>query len=114
MVTGTVIFKEDNSTAPGVNVVEKGTKNGTQTKSDGTFELTVNDPKAVLVFSFIGVRTQELELNGKKEVFVKLKLDCNKDFLTHITLLYMQTVVSFTIRLVDNLKFHHPIHSLAS
>ena len=88
MVTGTVIFKEDNSTAPGVNVVEKGTKNGTQTKSDGTFELTVNDPKAVLVFSFIGVRTQELELNGKKEVFVKLKLDCNKDFFDayHITL----------------------------
>ena len=87
-MTGTVIFKEDNSTAPGINVVEKGTKNGTQTKGDGTFELTVNDPNAVLVFSFIGVRTQELELNGKKEVFVKLKLDCNKDFFDadHITL----------------------------
>jgi CarboxypepD_reg-like domain len=87
-VTGTVIFKEDNSTSPGVNVVEKGTKNGTQTKGDGTFELTVNDPNAVLVFSFIGVRSQELELNGKKEVFVKLRLDCNKDFFDayHITL----------------------------
>ncbi len=68
------------STAPGINVVEKGTKNVTQTDSDGTFKLTVNDPYAILVFSFIGVVTQEFELRGKTEIFVKLKLDCNKDF----------------------------------
>ena len=87
-VTGTVIFKLDKSTAPGINVVEKGTKNGTQTDSDGTFKLNVSDPNAILVFSFIGVITQEFELNGKTEIFVKLKLDCNKDFFDayHISL----------------------------
>ena len=79
-ITGTVIFKEDKSTAPGINIVEKGTKNGTVTDKDGAFKLTVDDPNAILVFSFIGVRTQEFELNGKREIFVKLKLDCNKDF----------------------------------
>jgi len=79
-INGNVIFKEDRSTAPGINVVEKGTKNGTQTDSDGTFKLTVNDPNAILVFSFIGVVPQEFELHGKTEIFVKLKLDCNKDF----------------------------------
>ncbi len=79
-ITGTVIFKEDKSTAPGVNVVEKGTENGTVTDRDGTFKLTVDNLNAILVFSFIGVRTQEFELNGKREIIVKLKLDCNKDF----------------------------------
>lgn len=79
-ITGTVIFKEDKSTAPGINVVEKGTENGTVTDKDGTFKLTVDNPNATLVFSFIGVRTQEFELKGKREIFVTLKLDCNKDF----------------------------------
>lgn len=79
-ITGTVIFKQDKSTAPGINIVEKGTKNGTLTDQEGIFKLTVNDPNAILVFSFVGVRTQEYELNGKKEIFVKLELDCNKDF----------------------------------
>jgi hypothetical protein len=79
-VTGKVIFKEDNSEAPGVNVVEKETKNGTQTGSDGTFKLEVTDLNAVLVFSFIGVRTQEVNVNGKTQLLVKLKLDCTKDF----------------------------------
>lgn len=79
-VTGKVIFKEENSAAPGVYVVEKGTRNGTQTALDGTFKLDVVDLNAVLVFSFIGVRTQEVQLNGKTEILVRLKLDCNKDF----------------------------------
>jgi len=79
-ITGTVIFKEDKSTSPGINVVEKGTKNGTVTDKDGAFKLTVDDPNTILVFSFIGVRTKEFELKGKREILVKLRLDCNKDF----------------------------------
>lgn len=87
-IAGTVIFKDDKAAAPGVNVVEKGTENGTVTDKDGTFKLTVDDPNATLVFSFIGVRTQEFELKGKTEIFITLKLDCNKDFFDayHITL----------------------------
>ncbi|MBX2895973.1 MAG: carboxypeptidase-like regulatory domain-containing protein [Cyclobacteriaceae bacterium] len=79
-VTGTVIFNDDKSAAPGINVVEKGTMNGTQTQQDGRFKLTVSDANAVLVFTFIGVMTQEIKLNGRSEILVKLKLDCNKDF----------------------------------
>jgi hypothetical protein len=69
-VTGTVFFKDDNSAAPGVNVIEKGTENGTTTKTDGTFSITVNDLNATLVFAFI----------GRNEIIVKLKVDCSKDF----------------------------------
>lgn len=79
-ISGTVIFKADKSTAPGINVIEKGTKNGILTDLNGEFKLTVNDPNAILVFSFVGVRTQKVELNGKSEMLVKLKLDCHKDF----------------------------------
>lgn len=79
-ITGKVIFKQDNSTSPGIEVVEKGTKNGTITDSNGNFSITVSDPNATLIFSFIGVITQEFQLKGKEEIFVKLKFDCNKDF----------------------------------
>ena len=81
-------FEDDNSTSPGIVVVEKGTENGTTTDINGKFSITVSDPNATLVFSFIGVITQEFQLKGKNETFVKLKLDCNKDFFDayHITL----------------------------
>ena len=79
-VTGTVVSKDDNSAIPQANVVEKGTQNGTATNSDGTFSLNVKNPNAILVFSFIGFVAQEYSLNGKQQVFIKLKSDCNKDF----------------------------------
>jgi hypothetical protein len=87
-ITGTVIFKDDNSTSPGIEVIEKGTKNGTTTDINGKFSINVSDPNATLVFSFIGVITQEFQLKGKNDILVKLKLDCHKDFFDayHITL----------------------------
>src|SRR5688500_15283114 len=47
---------------PGVNVVEKGTTNGTSTDSNGGFTLQVADENSVLVFSFIGYRSQEIKV----------------------------------------------------
>lgn len=87
-ITGTVIFKDDNSTSPGIEVIEKGTKNGTTTDINGKFSINVSDLNATLVFSFIGVITQEFQLKGKNDILVKLKLDCHKDFFDayHITL----------------------------
>jgi hypothetical protein len=79
-VIGTVITSDDKSALPGVNVVEKGTENGTTTNADGKFSITVTDPNASLVFSFIGFQTQEFQLKGQTEIKVTLKLDCNKDF----------------------------------
>jgi hypothetical protein len=79
-VNGTVISSEDKSALPGVNVVEKGTGNGTNTNADGKFSITVTDPNATLVFSFIGFQTQEFQLKGQTEIKLTLKLDCIKDF----------------------------------
>lgn len=44
----------------GVNVLEKGTTNGTITDFDGKFTLNLSSPDAVLVFSYIGYVTQEI------------------------------------------------------
>lgn len=79
-ITGTVISKDDKSPLPGVNVIIKGTQIGTYTINDGTFLLTVPDSNSVLVFSFIGLATQEYHLNGQTEISVKMKLDCIRDY----------------------------------
>ncbi|SHO63334.1 carboxypeptidase-like regulatory domain-containing protein [Algoriphagus zhangzhouensis] len=79
-ITGKVIDKDDKSPIPGVQVQEKGIENGTVTKTDGTFELNVSDPNAALVFSFIGMRTEEVPLKGKNQIVFVAKWDCNKDF----------------------------------
>lgn len=78
-VTGTILSKEDNSPLPGVNVVIKGTQNGT-VSIDGTFSLTVIDPNSILVFSFIGFVTQEYPLNGQTNISIKMKPDCIRDY----------------------------------
>ena len=62
-VTGTVISAEDGLPVIGASVLEKGTSNGTITDFDGMYELTVaND--AVLVFSYVGLTSQELKVTG--------------------------------------------------
>ena len=70
-VTGTVT---DPGGEPliGVNVVEKGTTNGTITDIDGKYEITV-PLNATLVFSFIGLETMEVPVEGNSTVSVKLE-----------------------------------------
>ena len=62
-VTGTVMSAEDGLPVIGASVLEKGTSNGTITDFDGIYELTVADD-AVLVFSYVGLSSQELKVTG--------------------------------------------------
>ena len=63
-VTGTVTGVEDDTPIPGVNIVEKGTSNGTITNADGTYSITVPSD-AVLMFSFVGMVTQEVTVGAQ-------------------------------------------------
>ena len=45
---------------PGVSILEKGTSQGTATDSDGNLHFAVTSESSVLVFSFIGYKTQEV------------------------------------------------------
>ncbi|KOP37785.1 TonB-dependent receptor [Flavobacterium sp. WLB] len=62
---------------PGVNVLEKGTKNGTSTDFDGHYKLKLTNPKAVLSFSFIGFKTIEIPTEGKAKVNATMSEDSN-------------------------------------
>ncbi|HHC78718.1 MAG TPA: hypothetical protein ENK46_02460, partial [Flavobacteriia bacterium] len=71
-VTGTVTG--DDGPLPGVNVIEKGTTNGVITDFDGKYSIDVG-ADAVLEFSFIGYATQEVVVNGRSVIDVKLVED---------------------------------------
>ncbi len=58
---------------PGVNVIEKGTSNGTQTDINGNFSLSVTKKDAILVITYIGFKTKEFALNGKFSVNIQLE-----------------------------------------
>ncbi|TDW47287.1 TonB-linked SusC/RagA family outer membrane protein [Flavobacterium sp. 270] len=64
-------------TLPGVNIVEKGTKNSASTDFDGQYKIKITNPKAVLTFSFIGFKTKEFSVAGKTKLDVSLSEDSN-------------------------------------
>src|SRR5258708_4765837 len=70
------IVKDDTGAAiPGVNVLLKGTSNGTNTDSDGKFSINISDESAVLVISFIGFTTQEISVANRTTIDVGLTPD---------------------------------------
>jgi TonB-linked SusC/RagA family outer membrane protein len=73
-VTGTVT-DENGSPLPGVNVIEKGTTNGSLTDSEGKFKLSVRSDKSIILFSFIGYATQEIEVGTKTSFSIRLTTD---------------------------------------
>ncbi|WNH11305.1 SusC/RagA family TonB-linked outer membrane protein [Thalassobellus suaedae] len=58
---------------PGANILEKGTSNGTQSDFDGNYSLKVTDENSVLVVSYIGYTTREIELNGETTINITLR-----------------------------------------
>ncbi len=71
-VTGTITDASTGEAMPGVNIQIKGTTIGTISDVKGKYSFTVSDRSSILVFSFIGYVTQELQLNGKSSLDVAL------------------------------------------
>ncbi len=73
-VSGTV--KDETGVGiPGVSIIEKGTTNGTVTDVDGNFALSVQGTSSVLLFSYIGMVTQEIAVGGQSKINVTMKAD---------------------------------------
>jgi TonB-linked SusC/RagA family outer membrane protein len=72
-VTGTV--SDESGPIPGVSIQVKGSTTGVVTDFDGKYSVSVNDVNAVLVFSYIGYKTQEVPVNGKSSLDVTLIAD---------------------------------------
>lgn len=73
-VTG-VVTESTGDPVIGGTVREKGTQNGTVTDIDGNFSLKVANANATLIFSYVGLETQEVKLAGRKTVNVTLQSD---------------------------------------
>ncbi|HET6541311.1 MAG TPA: SusC/RagA family TonB-linked outer membrane protein [Chryseolinea sp.] len=67
--------REAGNPLPGVSILEKGTSKGTTSDAQGNFNLTVGSPTAVLVFSFIGYKTQEVAVANRTSFDVDMEED---------------------------------------
>lgn len=74
-VSGKVADADQRMPLPGVNVIVKGTANGTTTDADGMYSIQVPGPSSVLVFSFIGLTTQEVQVEGRQQIDVYMQSD---------------------------------------
>ncbi len=71
LVKGTITASADNEPIPGVNIVIKGTTTGTTTDVNGEFAISAA-PSDVLVISFIGYHSEEIEVGNKSRIDVTL------------------------------------------
>jgi Ca-activated chloride channel homolog len=74
-ITGKVTSTDDGIGIPGVNVLAKGTTNGTVTNAQGKYSITISAHGGTLVFSFIGFETKEVKTGSSNVIDVTLSPD---------------------------------------
>jgi TonB-linked SusC/RagA family outer membrane protein len=74
LVTGKIV-DEGGVGMPGVNVVEKGTTNGTTSDVGGEFKISVEGQNSILVFSFVGYSSQEVVVGSQTSMTITLQPD---------------------------------------
>ena len=74
-LTGTVTSAKDGTSIPGVSVAVKGTTLGTITTIDGEFTLKVPADAKTLIVSFVGMKTQEIEIGAQTSFTIQMEED---------------------------------------
>jgi len=67
-----VVKSSDGEALPGATVVVKGTTSGVITDLDGKYNIAIPKAQSTLVFSFVGMQSQEIPVNGKTTINVTL------------------------------------------
>jgi TonB-linked SusC/RagA family outer membrane protein len=75
VITGVVTSVDDGSPLPGVTVTVKGTSIGTITDMTGNYSLEVPEGNDVIVFSFVGLATQEITLGDQLQLDASMASD---------------------------------------
>ena len=75
VITGTVTSTEDGLGVPGATVLVKGTTIGTATDIDGKYTINVPAGSNVLVFTFVGLTSQEVNIGNRSMINVALESD---------------------------------------
>jgi len=74
-ISGKVTSSEDGANIPGVTVQVKGTVLGTVTDIDGNYSIEVKPDFKVIIFQYLGMSTQEIEINGQTIIDVSMIRD---------------------------------------
>ena len=75
-ITGKVTGKEDGLSIPGVSVVVKGNATiGTTTNVDGEYSLTVPNSAEALLFTFVGMKAQEVAIGGRSVIEIQMEAE---------------------------------------
>jgi len=74
-ITGKVVSAEDGSALPGVTVVVRGTTVGAVTDFEGNYEIVAPEGNNTLVFSFVGMKTQEIAIGTSTVINVTMEID---------------------------------------
>ncbi len=74
-VTGNVTSSEDGAPIPGVNVVVKGTSIGTISDIDGNYSIPIGSDESILVFSYIGLMTEEILVGNQSVINLSMTPD---------------------------------------
>ncbi|WP_188770792.1 SusC/RagA family TonB-linked outer membrane protein [Emticicia aquatilis] len=74
-ITGKVSDAEKGEGLPGVSITIKGTSRGATTDGKGDYSIKVPNKNAVLVFSFLGYETQEIEVGNQTIISVNMTAD---------------------------------------
>jgi TonB-linked SusC/RagA family outer membrane protein len=93
---------------PGVNVLIKGSQQGTSTDADGGFSINVPDKNTVLVFSFVGYKPQEVAVGNNTTLAVKLEVDTkslNEVVVTALGIKKEAKAVGYSVTKVDGAAF---------
>lgn len=67
-----VITDADGVPLPGVNIVEKGTTNGTITDLEGKYSFTVSNSSSVIKITYVGYLSEEIEVGNQTNISIKL------------------------------------------
>ncbi|HEY5825896.1 MAG TPA: carboxypeptidase-like regulatory domain-containing protein, partial [Cyclobacteriaceae bacterium] len=106
MITGKVTSLDDGSSLPGVNVVVKGTTNGTVTDSDGSYRISISGD-GTLVFSFIGLSSQEISIGGRSVIDLQMATDVkqlNEVVVTAVGIERQQKALGYGVEKVSGSK----------
>ena len=74
-ISGTISDSNTGENVPGVNILVKGTNEGTTSDAKGSFRLMVPEENATLVFSFIGYKTLEIPVGNQTSFNISLEPD---------------------------------------
>ncbi len=75
MISGKVTDAQSGEALPGVNVRIKGTDRGTNSSIDGEYKLSITGEVNILIFSFIGMESQEVEIGNRSVIDIQLNQD---------------------------------------